>query len=156
MNKKIGVFPGSFDPITLGHVAILEKANDLFDEIVLAIGINSAKKSYFSLEERKEQLNLVFKNHPKIRVEVYEGLTINFCQKIGAKYLIRGLRDGKDFEYEKSIAIMNAQMDGGIETVFFMTAAEYSAINSYIVRDIIKNKGNVAAFVPNEILPLLK
>lgn len=156
MSKKIGVFPGSFDPITKGHVAILEKAYNLFDEIIIAIGINSSKTTYFSLEERQAHLAQVFAGQPKIRIATYKGLTVDFCREQGAQYLIRGLRDGKDFEYEKSIAIMNSQLEGAIETVFFMTAAEYSAINSYIVRDVLKNKGKVDAFVPEAILPLLK
>lgn len=156
MSKKIAVFPGSFDPVTLGHVAIIEKAMDLFDEIIIAIGDNSSKKHFFSLEERQNHLNAVFAEHKKVRVAVYKGLTIEYCNSVGAKYLIRGLRDGKDFEYEKSIAIMNSQMKNGVETLFFMTDAEYSAINSYIVRDILKHGGEVSAFLPKQVVALLK
>lgn len=156
MSKKIAVFPGSFDPITLGHVAIIEKAYDLFDEIVIAIGVNSSKQCYFSLEERFSHLKAVFKTFEKVRVDSYEGLTINYCNDIGAQFLVRGLRDGKDFEYEKSIAIMNSQMKTGVETLFFMTNAEYSAINSFIVRDILKNGGDANPFLPKELIALLK
>ena len=156
MSKKIAVFPGSFDPITLGHVAIIEKARPLFDEIVIAIGENSSKQYYFSLEERISHLKAVFGNFNNVRVEVYSGLTIDYCTSIGSNYLVRGLRDGKDFEYEKSIAIMNAQMKNGVETIFFMTDAKYSAINSFIVRDILKNKGDASLFLPNELNALLE
>lgn len=155
MSKKIAVFPGSFDPITLGHVAIIEKAYSLFDEIVIAIGENSGKQTYFSLEERMEHLAAVFADFSKVKIKSYKGLTVDFCNDLKADFLIRGLRDGKDFDYEKSIAIMNFQMNHGIETVFFMTNAEYSAINSYIVRDILKNGGDASPFLPKELLPLL-
>lgn len=155
MSKKIAVFPGSFDPITLGHVAIIEKAYSLFDEIVIAIGENSGKQTYFSLEERMKHLAAVFTDFSKVKITSYKGLTVDFCNDLKADFLIRGLRDGKDFDYEKSIAIMNFQMNHGIETVFFMTNAEYSAINSYIVRDILKNGGDASPFLPKELLPLL-
>jgi pantetheine-phosphate adenylyltransferase len=155
MDKKIAVFPGSFDPITLGHGAIVNKAYDLFDEIVVAIGDNSSKKSYFTLKERKSHLEAVFAKQSKVRVDTYAGLTIDYCKSVGATYLIRGLRDGKDFEYEKSIAIMNSQLKNGVETMFFMTDAEYSAINSHIVRDILKHGGDASAFLPNEVKGLL-
>lgn len=155
MSKKIAVFPGSFDPITLGHVAIIEKAYSLFDEIVIAIGENSGKQTYFSLEERIKHLAAVFTDFSKVKITSYKGLTVDFCNDLKADFLIRGLRDGKDFDYEKSIAIMNFQMNHGIETVFFMTNAEYSAINSYIVRDILKNGGDASPFLPKELLPLL-
>mgnify|MGYP001035820144 CR=1 FL=1 len=155
MSKKIAVFPGSFDPITLGHGAIVNKAYDLFDEVVVAIGENSSKKHYFSLDERKQHLEAVFAGMDKVKVASYSGLTTDYCKSIGATYLIRGLRDGKDFEYEKSIAIMNSQLKNGVETMFFMTDAEYSAINSFIVRDILKHGGDASAFLPKEVLELL-
>ncbi len=156
MSKKTAVFPGSFDPITLGHVAIVNKAYDLFDELVLAVGENSSKKHYFTLEERMGHLKAVFADKNKIRVVSYAGLTADYCESIGANYLVRGLRDGKDFEYEKSIATMNAQLKNGVETVFFMTDAAYSAINSYIVRDILKHGGDAGAFLPKEVTALLE
>ena len=155
MTKKIAVFPGSFDPITLGHGAIVSKAYDLFDEIIVAIGENSSKKHYFSLEERKRHLEAVFAGQDKVKVSSYSGLTVDYCQSVGATYIIRGLRDGKDFEYEKSIAIMNSQLKNGVESMFFMTDAEFSAINSYIVRDILKHGGDASAFLPKQVLELL-
>jgi pantetheine-phosphate adenylyltransferase len=156
MNKKIAVFPGSFDPITLGHEAILKKALPLFDEIIIAIGENSSKQYYFSLEERIKHLKAVFGKYKNVKIESYQGLTVNFCQQKNANFIVRGLRDGKDFEFEKSIAIMNSQLKTGVETLFFMTEAEYSAINSFIVRDILKNGGNASVFLPTEIHELIK
>ena len=156
MNKKIAVFPGSFDPITLGHEAILKKALPLFDEIIIAIGENSSKQYYFSLEERIKHLKAVFGKYKNIIIEAYQGLTVDFCQQKNANFIVRGLRDGKDFEFEKSIAIMNSQLKTGVETLFFMTEAEYSAINSFIVRDILKNGGNASVFLPTEIHELIK
>lgn len=149
---KIGVFPGSFDPITLGHIAVIKKAENLFDKIIVALGSNSSKQYFFSVEQRMAQLKEAFADMDNVEVQQYEGLTIDFCNKVGAKYLIRGLRDGKDFEYEKSIAIMNAEMKTGVETIFFMTDAKYSAINSFIVRDILKNGGDASPFLPDAVL----
>jgi pantetheine-phosphate adenylyltransferase len=155
MKANIAVFPGSFDPITLGHVAIVEKALPLFDEIIIAIGENSNKNYYFSLEERLQHLKAAFGQFSKVKVETYKGLTVEFCKQKNARFIVRGLRDGKDFEYEKSIAIMNSQMKTGVETLFFMTNAEYSAINSFIVRDILKNQGDASAFLPMEVNQLI-
>jgi len=149
--QKIGVFPGSFDPITKGHVAILKKALPLFDKVIIAIGTNSAKNNYFDLDTRKKQLRAVFAKESKIEVLSYEGLTVDFCKTHNANFIIRGLRDVKDFEYEKSIAIMNSKIATEIETIFFMTDPEFSAINSAIVRDILKNGGNVSQFLPDQI-----
>ena len=156
MNKKIAVFPGSFDPITLGHVAIIEKAYGLFDEIIIAIGENSTKQYYFSLGERKAHLVAAFQEFSKVKIASYKGLTIDYCNEVKADFIIRGLRDGKDFKYEKSIAIMNVQMNRGVETLFFMTNAEYAAINSSIVREILKNGGDASPFLPKEVVALLK
>lgn len=152
---KIGVFPGSFDPFTLGHLAVIRKALPLFDHIIIAIGNNSSKNSYFNLETKINHINAVYKDEPKISVVSYTGLTVNFCNENNAAFIIRGLRDGKDFEYEKSIAIMNNKVSPLVETVFFMTDAEYSAINSVIVRDILKHNGDVSLFLPKEIVKLI-
>lgn len=156
MPKKIAVFPGSFDPFTLGHQAVIRKALPLFDEMVIAIGENSTKNSYFTLEERIQHIEAVYKNTPKVSVKAYNGLTVNFCKEISSNFIVRGLRDGKDFEYEKSIAIMNNKVNTDVETVFFMTDAEYSAINSVIVRDILRHNGDPAQFLPSEIVEIIK
>ncbi|MDX1653016.1 MAG: pantetheine-phosphate adenylyltransferase [Brumimicrobium sp.] len=146
--SKIGVFPGSFDPFTKGHECIVEKAIGLFDEVVVAIGQNTSKTYLFDIENRKKHIESIFKNNPKVRVEVFTGLTVTFCQKINADYLVRGLRDSKDFGYERSIAQMNYEISG-IESVFFMTIPEYTAINSTIVREIFKSGGKIDLFVTN-------
>ena len=155
MNHKIAVFPGSFDPFTKGHLAIVLKAINLFDGIIIAIGDNSSKTNLFSLTDRLKQISSVFQNEPKVTITSFTGLTVDFCRKNKANFIVRGLRDNKDFEYEKSIAIMNNQVEGSIETVFLMTDVKYLAINSVIIRDILKNGGNVSKFLPNEINDLI-
>ena len=153
--QRIAVFPGSFDPITKGHAAIVRKALPLFDKIIIAIGTNSSKKSFFDLEQRKNHLRAVFQSEENVEIMSYKGLTVDFCKEQNSKFIVRGLRDVKDFEYEKSIAIMNNKIEADIETIFFMTDPEYSAINSGIVRDILKNGGDVVQFLPNEISDLI-
>lgn len=155
MKQKIAVFPGSFDPITLGHIGIVEKALPLFDKIIVAIGENSGKNSLFSLDEKLKQVHTAFKKFPKVEVASYKGLTVDFCHHQKAEFILRGLRDVKDFEFEKSIAAMNAQLNNGIQSIFLMTQPEFAAINSSIVREILKNKGDASAFLPNEILKLI-
>jgi pantetheine-phosphate adenylyltransferase len=149
--KKIAVFPGSFDPFTIGHEAIIRRAMSLFDEIIIAVGTNALKKNFYSLETRKEMINNVFKNEEKIRVDHYEGLTVDFCKKNGAHYLLRGLRTSSDFEFERAIGQVNKSMEPGIESVFLLTAPEHSFINSGIVRDIMQNGGDASKFVPSAI-----
>lgn len=146
--KKIAVFPGSFDPFTIGHEGIIRRSISLFDEIIIAVGANALKKNYYSLETRKEMITRVFKNEPKVRVDHYEGLTVDFCKKNGAGYLLRGLRTAADFEFERAIGQVNKSMAPGIETVFLLTVPEHSFINSSIVRDIIKSGGDASKFVP--------
>jgi len=146
--KKIAVFPGSFDPFTIGHEGIIRRSISLFDEIIIAVGANALKKNYYSLETRKEIITRVFKNEPKVRVDHYEGLTVDFCKKNGAGYLLRGLRTAADFEFERAIGQVNKSMAPGIETVFLLTVPEHSFINSTIVRDIIKSGGDASKFVP--------
>lgn len=149
--KKIAVFPGSFDPITRGHENVIIRALDLFDEIVIAIGSNAEKQAFFPLERRMAWIKQVFADYPKINVQSYSGLTIDFCRSINARYILRGLRTSADFEFERSIGQMNKKMHPGIETVFLLTLPEYTALTSSIVRDIIRNGGNPSAFIPEAI-----
>jgi pantetheine-phosphate adenylyltransferase len=149
--KKVAVFPGSFDPFTIGHEAIIRRAMSLFDEIIIAVGANTLKKNYYSLETRKEMITRVFENEPRVRVDHYEGLTVDYCIKNGAGYLLRGLRTAADFEFERAIGQVNKSMAPGIESVFLLTVPEHSFINSTIVRDIIKNGGDASKFVPAAI-----
>lgn len=145
---KKGVFPGSFDPFTKGHEVVVRKSLALFDEVVIGVGINSKKTYLFDLDKRIEHICSLFQDEPKVKVMQFQTLTVNFCKQIDANFIIRGLRDSKDFEYEKSIAHMNMEISG-IETVFFLTEQRYSAINSSIIREIFLNKGPIDAFVTN-------
>lgn len=144
------VFPGSFDPITLGHYDIIERGLTLFDEIILAIGVNSEKKYMFSLEDRKKFIADAFKSEPKIKVKTYKGLTVDFCKEQNANFILRGLRNPADFEFEKAIAHTNRKMSE-IETVFLLTSSGKSYISSSIVRDVIRHGGNVFGLVPDTV-----
>ena len=144
------VFPGSFDPITLGHYDIIKRGITLFDEVIVAIGINADKKYMFSLEERMDFIKESFKDEPKVKVVTYTGLTIDFCQKNNVKFILRGLRNPADFEFEKAIAHTNRKLSK-IETVFLLTAARTSYIASSIVRDVIRNNGDYTKLVPNPV-----
>lgn len=144
---KRAVFPGSFDPITLGHEDIILRGLPLFDEIIIAIGKNSEKKYMFSEEERISFLNTVFNKYPKIKIATYSGLTTDFCKQVEADFILRGLRNPADFEFEKAIAHTNRRLSG-IETLFFLTAAETSYISSSIVRDVIRNGGDYSSLIP--------
>ena len=145
---KIAVFPGSFDPITLGHQNIVERALPLFDKIIVAIGQNSEKNYHFSIEQRIDFIEQTFGAHSKIEVATYDKLTIDFCKEVNANYILRGIRNIADYTYENSIAQMNKAMNDDIETIFISTIPELSAINSTIVRDIIINGGDPSKFVP--------
>ena len=145
---RIAVFPGSFDPITRGHVSIIRRALPLFDKMIVAIGENGEKKSFFPLERRMEWLNDIFGHEPGIVISTYSGMTIDFCRREKAKFILRGLRTSADFEFERSIGQMNKLMHPEIETVFFLCAPEYASVSSSIVRDIIRNGGDVKQFVP--------
>ncbi len=146
--KRIALFPGSFDPITKGHESIILRALPLFEKIVIAIGVNEQKKSFFSLEKRKKWIAQVFRDCPQIEVITYEGLTVDLCKQLGVNYILRGLRTSADFEFERSIGQMNKKMLPDLETVFLLTTPEYTALNSNIVREIIRYGGDVSAFIP--------
>jgi pantetheine-phosphate adenylyltransferase len=147
---KRAIFPGSFDPITLGHFDIIQRGVSLFDEVIVAIGVNSDKKYMFTLEERKQFIEEAFKDEPKVRVITYEGLTIDLCKKEKADFILRGLRNPADFEFEKAIAHTNRKLSK-IETVFLLTAAKTSFISSSIVRDVIRNGGDYTVLVPDAV-----
>lgn len=147
---KKAIFPGSFDPITLGHYDIIERGVTVFDELIIAIGVNAEKKYMFSLEERKKFIEDCFKDNPKIKVVTYKGLTVHFCQKNNVEFILRGLRNPADFEFEKAIAHTNRDL-APIETVFLLTDASTSYISSSIVRDVIRNDGDYTKLVPKTV-----
>ena len=147
--EKIAVFPGSFDPFTIGHESIVKRALSLFDRIIIAVGHNANKRGFFPLEKRILWIREVFDGEPRISVDKYEGLTVDFCTKVNAKFLLRGLRTSADFEYERAIAQLNKQMMPDIESVFLLTYPEYTPITSSIVRDIIRLGGDASKFLPN-------
>ena len=148
---RITVFPGSFDPITRGHESIIRRALPLFDKVIVAVGENGEKKSFFSLEQRVNWMHILFDNEHKIEVSTYSGLTIDFCREKNAKFILRGLRTSADFEFERGIGQMNKLMYPGIETVFLLCEPEYASLSSSIVRDIIRNGGDVKRFIPGRI-----
>lgn len=146
--SRIAVFAGSFDPITLGHFSIVEKAIPLFDKIYVAVGTNTSKNYLFNAEKRFDLVAQSFARYNQVEIAAFEGLTVDFCKTVKAKFLIRGLRNNIDFEYEKPIAEMNKKLLPDLETVFFITDAEISCISSSIVRELIRNEGNVERFLP--------
>lgn len=145
------LFPGSFDPLTLGHYDIIKRGVHLFDEIIVAIGINASKKYMFTIDERKQFIENAFKDEPKVKVTTYKGMTVDYCKKIDAGFILRGLRNPADFEFEKAIAHTNRKLSS-IETVFLLTASKTSYISSSIVRDVIRNNGNYKLLVPNSVI----
>ncbi|MEJ7780088.1 MAG: pantetheine-phosphate adenylyltransferase [Daejeonella sp.] len=152
---KIALFPGSFDPVTKAHVDILRRSIGLFDKVVIGIGLNSTKAAFLDIETRKKMLKAVFADEKKVEVVTYEGLTVEFCKKINAAYMIRGIRTVSDFEYEKAIAQMNHALVPEIESIFIVSKPGYSSISSTIVRDILRNNGDVRQFIPKEAFELL-
>lgn len=146
--NKIAIFPGSFDPFTIGHESIVRRALSIFDKIIIMIGFNSNKDSFFPIEKRFKWINQVFSDVEKVEVRIYEGLTVDFCKEVGAKYILRGIRTSADFEYERAIAQVNKKMHPEIETVFLLTLPEHTPINATIVRDIIFHGGDASMFIP--------
>lgn len=149
---KIAVFPGSFDPITFAHIDIIKRALPLFDKIHIALGINSSKKHMLSLENRKAILKAIFKGQDKIVIDDYEGLTIDYCKRIQANFILRGIRSVSDFEFEQPISQNNQLLDSTIQTIFLISSPGFSHISSTIVREIYKYKGDITALVPQEVL----
>ena len=150
------VFPGSFDPITLGHEDIVRRAVPLFDEIIVAVGVNSTKKSKFTTEEKIAMLEAVFSDLPQVKIQSFSGLTADFCARENAEWLLRGVRNSSDFEYECTIAQMTKKLSPNLETTILFTKEEYSSISSSVVREIIANNGDVSAFVPSAVLNFMK
>jgi len=146
--ERICLFPGTFDPITLGHVDIINRAMPLFDKIIVGVGLNASKVPMFSPEQRMQWINEIYRDEPRVEGAVYEGLTIEFCKQIKAKFILRGIRYVSDFEYEKTIADANRTMDNSIETIFLTGEPKYTSVASTIVRDIIRNGGNAEPFLP--------
>jgi pantetheine-phosphate adenylyltransferase len=149
--SKIAIFPGSFDPFTRGHESLVRRVLPLFDELIIAIGINSNKNYYFPLEKRMRWIEQTFAGEPKVKVETFSGLTINYCRSKGSQFIVRGLRTTADLEFEKAIAQMNKAMADEIETLFILPTPELSAINSTIIRDIVRNGGDASRFVPEAV-----
>jgi pantetheine-phosphate adenylyltransferase len=150
--QRIAIFPGSFDPITIGHVDIIQRALPLFDKIIISVGSNSEKKYFFNLEKRIQWIKKVFIKNPKIEVKSYNKLTVEFAKDSNARFLIRGLRNISDFEFEKTMAHANSELNPSIESVFFLTKPKYSFITSTVVRDTIRNDGDYQKFVPNQVV----
>ncbi|MBK9177015.1 MAG: pantetheine-phosphate adenylyltransferase [Flavobacteriales bacterium] len=150
MSAPIAVFPGTFDPITIGHVSIVRRALPLFSRLIIGIGVNTTKRTMFSEAERTGWAKEVFRDEPKVEVIAFEGLTVDLCKRVGAGYILRGLRNSTDHGYERSIALMNRQL-AAVETIFLPSAPEHAHISSTIVRELIANKANVSAFVPMDM-----
>ncbi|MBS0027416.1 pantetheine-phosphate adenylyltransferase [Chitinophaga sp. 22321] len=150
------LFPGTFDPITLGHTDVIDRALDLFDRMVIGIGVNSNKTPMFALEERMAWIREIYKDDPRVEVATYSGLTVDFCKKLDARFILRGIRSIGDFEYEKAIADMNRTVSTGIETIFLTTVPQYSSIASTLVRDIYRYGGDVSSFLPAAVLEGIK
>ena len=150
--QRICLFPGTFDPVTLGHTDIIDRSLNLFDKIVVGIGINAAKAPMFTADQRKIWFEEIYKDQPKVEVAIYDGLTIHFCESIGANYILRGIRYVSDFEYEKTIADANRTMNRNIETYFLTGEPKYTSVASTIVRDIIRNGGDATPFLPEAVI----
>lgn len=145
---RIALFPGSFDPFTVGHDSIVKRALKLFDKIIIGIGTNENKSDFFPLDYRKRWVEELFENEPRVEVRTYSGLTVDFCEEVGARFLLRGLRTSADFEFERAIGQTNNVLDDNIETVFLLTNPNHTFISSSIVREVYKNKGDISKFIP--------
>ncbi|HVZ57566.1 MAG TPA: pantetheine-phosphate adenylyltransferase [Chitinophagaceae bacterium] len=154
--ERICLFPGTFDPVTLGHVDIINRALPLFDKIVVGIGLNAAKAPMFSAEKRLHWIRELYRQEPRVEGAVYEGLTVDFCKKINARFILRGIRYVSDFEYEKTIADANRTLDRNIETIFLTGEPKYTSVASTIVRDILRNGGDASHFLPDLVFKSLK
>ncbi|MBS1639174.1 MAG: pantetheine-phosphate adenylyltransferase [Bacteroidetes bacterium] len=153
---RICLFPGTFDPVTLGHTDIIDRALPLFDKIFVGIGVNAAKNPMFSAEQRMQWFNEIYANEPKVESVTFDGLTVNYCKTIGAKFILRGIRYVSDFEYEKTIADANRTLDKTIETIFLTGEPKYTSVASTIVRDILRNGGDASPFLPEAVIHSLK
>jgi len=149
--QRIALFPGTFDPITIGHLDIIHRALPLFDKLIIGIGRNSSKTAMFSEEQRMNWIKEIFKDNPNVGVVVYEGLTVECCKRVEANFIVRGIRYVNDFEYEKAIADMNRSLDGNIETVFLTCLPQYTSVASTLVRDVLRNGGNAKQFLPDVV-----
>ena len=154
--QRICLFPGTFDPVTLGHIDIINRSLPLFDKVVVGIGINASKNPMFTADQRRLWFDEIYKDQPKVEVATYDGLTVKFCQAIGAHFILRGIRYVSDFEYEKTIADANRTMDRTIETIFLTGEPKYTSVASTIVRDIIRNGGDASPFLPEAVIKTLK
>jgi pantetheine-phosphate adenylyltransferase len=154
--QRICLFPGTFDPVTLGHIDIINRSLPLFDKVIVGIGINAAKNPMFSAEQRKQWFEEIYQDEPKVEAATYDGLTIKYCQAIGARFILRGIRYVSDFEYEKTIADANRTMDRHIETIFLTGEPKYTSVASTIVRDILRNGGDASPFLPEVVNNALK
>lgn len=150
--QRICLFPGTFDPVTLGHTDIINRALPLFDKIIVGIGINSSKNPMFSAEQRMQWFNEIYAYESKVESVIYDGLTIHYCKNIGAKFILRGIRYVSDFEYEKTIADANRTLDNEVETIFLTGEPKYTSVASTIVRDILRNGGNASPFLPQAVI----
>jgi pantetheine-phosphate adenylyltransferase len=149
--QRICLFPGTFDPVTLGHVDVIQRAVSLFDKLIIGVGINSSKQPMFTVEQRTGWISEIFRDDPRIVVTSYEGLTVEYCKSVNAQYILRGIRYIADFEYEKAIADMNRMLAPGIETMFLTCSPVYSTFSSTLVRDVIRNGGNSGLFLPDQV-----
>jgi pantetheine-phosphate adenylyltransferase len=154
--KRIALFPGTFDPITIGHMDIITRALPLFDKLIIGIGKNANKTAMFSAEMRREWVNEIFQDEPLISSVIYEGLTVDCCKRVGANFIVRGIRYVNDFEYEKAIADMNRSLDNNIETVFLTCLPQFTSVASTLVRDVIRNGGDATQYVPEAVARSLK